>query len=557
MNHLSFTSQSVFRPNITQIPDDGKEILHSRLLKGMEINFYINQKGELLAESLQNEESIVLEINIPVEWKNNLFERGRIEIIKKALEESFFYMRSHRISIYPRGLGGWGDEVHKGYVPTKYSSDDSTYTARIARACAFTQETFDPSHNYISTDLEGTYFWALKIGLDHLSPLTRKWVAFNTCHVDYHPNTRPTKFWDKDAQAWHFNCSDFPEGSLDDTRIVLALDCLQKAINFKLHNDFKQSLELLGRGLHPLQDVFSHRDVFVKKWKAGGITCCEHISSEYRRKADDPYFIDTDVSSKSKYHENVGGKPLNVRYSDTKTATYVYLLLYRLYTEPGFACSGQYDSVMEKLKIVERISKISHPNFRIIKLSLRLNEIMRQTYKIYSPDYDLSSTEPKAFRFLGTAMADTYEILILEIKNLKSKLDEKIYAKEKKHLDSILYLFSFYPKLNIALLSTNYNFRVANHKTDIIKIRNFLNEISLVSAYWPLQIQFDSILKLFSQYEKMLDQIKEAPTPVDLPKPQLSILILKIVSFIIVVGLFSQIYLQMFDSQAKGLDQNT
>lgn len=530
-------THNAFIPNAFQ--HEEKIFLYSRHQHDLLINFYIDQEGELHAESLKNEKSSALEIlEFPIGMKKNLLHPERRDTIKKALEQSYFKLRDNQISICPKGLGGWNDEVHKGYVPHFYSNEDSTIIARTYRACGFNQEQFDASVNYRNTELEGTKRWVEHVELTPIGHISAKWIAYNTCNVDYQPETGP--FWPM-GQGWHFNFADDPEGSLGDTRIVLSLACLSLAISYRLQSNLEQALKYLGKGLHPLQDVFAHRDVFVKRWAIKGKTYCEHVSTPYSWKADDPYFIDSDVSKKNELNDKVDGKLLNVRYSDTKTATYVYLLAYRLFSEPGFASSGQYEYLKEKLNIPYRVSKIGHPNFKPNKFMQRLEDNL-SVNKIEKYVYmnGLSLSFPP---HLGSSWKRTIIRLTSDVETLRSKLSkEKLFIGKKNGCDALLELRCIKKEVDDIGLD---ELDLESIKRKIARIKDDIYEINRYFLPFSEGLQHNSILALISQCEDMIPKIKVLPKkpPTQKPLPDNSLLpFFKLISVYVAMVLITHIF---------------
>ncbi len=142
-------------------------------------------------------------------------------------------------------------------------------------------------------------------------------------------------FFNKDCQSYHFNILDNRRnGSFGDTRLVRAVECLAKAIELYEASETRESMKMLGKGLHCIQDTFAHSDDFVSKCRLpfGDITFFNHIIDKFSN-ADDKFFIQDPISKSSNFNEDFEeGRPVNQRYSDTKTATLLYLSIFKILT---------------------------------------------------------------------------------------------------------------------------------------------------------------------------------------------------------------------------------
>ena len=120
--------------------------------------------------------------------------------------------------------------------------------------------------------------------------------------------------------------------------MIIAVDQLAIAVNKFKSNDKTSALRELGRGLHALQDIFAHTDAFVSLYTTNPINGKKFLGHLGPKGygADDPFYID---ESKFSYPTAVkadnNNTILSQRYSDAKTASYIYLFYYRLLTE-GF-----------------------------------------------------------------------------------------------------------------------------------------------------------------------------------------------------------------------------
>ena len=247
--------------------------------------------------------------------------------------------------------GGWGDRQHKGYTNT--STGITVYTEKNGSG---------------SSIGEGTYAWAEQMGF---SPAHCQVIAASCVNVDYHMKTRPMYAIDDFiamrliknqresyryyTQSFHFNThllgrNREPAGTLGDTRLVHAVRCLAEAVEMHGNGDEEGAYSILGAGLHPLQDIFAHADRFVHHMAVDPFQ--HHIDHP---EADDPrsgkvnrYVIVKHVLGFKLFGAKglqIGGQNagaastvdnprFNQRYSNTKTATMLYLdLFHKLSTQ--------------------------------------------------------------------------------------------------------------------------------------------------------------------------------------------------------------------------------
>lgn len=304
-------------------------------------NFYINKDKQLVAETMRDGQTQQLQIDIPRNLRTNLDEK-KISKLQVMFDQCYFSIRCGKILVNARGLGGWNEDVHRGKCDLK----TETYT--------------------------GTWYWAAQLGFT-LADAENIAEACNFVDIQYDPAAKfKLLTFDLHNQCWHFNINDkFAGGSDNDTRIIHAKNCLQRAIT--LYNNGgktnkEKALTVLGMGLHALQDVFAHADMFVSKY--GWFYSHADDRGWY---ADDPLHIN-DGSGKPlipfsdgvvlkflnfalnvfrlpanlifeikktafDLHNKIdppstipGEEKFNRRFSDTKTATYIYLLVFLIRT---------------------------------------------------------------------------------------------------------------------------------------------------------------------------------------------------------------------------------
>jgi hypothetical protein len=257
--------------------------------------FYADIHGKLNAEIIcggKKAQSAYIK-NLPDEWQVNLNDANKLQKLLQIFEKCYFYVLNQDIYINARGLGGWAKEVH----------------------------------------LHRNKEWCQSAGFNKQEA---EIIARNCEEVD-HGHTDPVKhFNNKEAQGWHFNINKGEDsksaGDAGDSRIIHAIDCLQKALAKKKDNKAEAALGTLGRGLHSLQDTFSHTDHFVKrkkiKIKNVNIVFYHHLKGR-GIDADNPKYIDAGRSPLSNNAAD-SKEGFSQRYTETREITLFYLNKYRL-----------------------------------------------------------------------------------------------------------------------------------------------------------------------------------------------------------------------------------
>jgi len=252
-----------------------------------EFKFYVKDKkliGEFIHEGIIKQ--LPISNDIPDDFQTNLDEE-KIMKIKYMLERCYFKVQGAKILVNARGLGGWGEDVHKGYSDT-----NEIY---------YSNGTFNK--NYLYNNF-GTFQIAHKVGFSVKDAMT---IADANYAVD-------TKDWGWNKALKTFiidNERHFAGNSWDtwltssDPRYEYAFKERAKAIIYLSPPfcgwKYTEGLEALGRGLHALQDAFSHNP--------SSITCLyENMLCWHDSKADDVNYI-----------------PLRITY--TMRATELYLSL--------------------------------------------------------------------------------------------------------------------------------------------------------------------------------------------------------------------------------------
>lgn len=262
---------------------------------------------------------------------------GNVDVLAKMLDHSFFSESGMKVRIHARGYGGWNEVQHRGY-----KGGSAELVSWLAHE-------------------EGTYIWAQDIfelfscREDRRVSAVARLVADACAAVETDVATKPLNLLDfgamRVAQGWHFNVNDCEGGTYGDSRLILAIEQISKAVELFKNGCNDESLVELGRGLHPLQDIFAHTDAFVSLYRLGSITFLAHLG-DLGVGADDPFYIDRTKHSyrTAVVHEDYSS--ISQRYSDAKTASYIYLYCYKIMTEDGFD-----DSLDVFNKIKRRLSQ--------------------------------------------------------------------------------------------------------------------------------------------------------------------------------------------------------
>lgn len=296
---------------------------YSRQQGNIVYNFYFDKNKQLVAEIVRDGNTHQLQADIPRDLQVDLDEE-KISTLRMMFDQSYFGTQCDKILVNARGLGGWGDAQHDG------------------------------SNNGAQQDGEGTYTWARSAGFSHNDAYT---IAQANKGVDgiwggLQGETAPAPIstsadFTAVPQGWHFNVfartpkyQQSSNGSCRDSRINYALDCLLGAITLAEQEQRLNSLQCLGRGLHPLQDTFAHTSAFITcatsdgKWSLS----FRHLYSHPffpSSPADDPRYINgLEGSPESRIREDAYFEGhiehlFNQRYSDTKTITLIYLFIYK------------------------------------------------------------------------------------------------------------------------------------------------------------------------------------------------------------------------------------
>ncbi|KAH3763173.1 caspase 8 [Pelomyxa schiedti] len=183
-----------------------------------------------------------------------------------------------------------------------------------------------------------TWKWLCEAGFDeewssHVSKSCQK--------VDDALSTTPSNIFSAYAQSWHFNINHTVEGGHDsDSRLQHCLQQLRKALGKSVR---REAAKNLGKGLHPLQDVFAHADEFVTVVRhynpLGSLSTYSLYWTHANRRgwnADEESVVDfTDKEKRYEVWEPTRESPcdrdrgqINGRLALTRLATWLYALFY-------------------------------------------------------------------------------------------------------------------------------------------------------------------------------------------------------------------------------------
>lgn len=330
-------------PNTEKFELRENKILYSRSQGNFgNMIFSVTPTGELIAEltfkndiRIFNSHEIKITGISPKKLKMLQDEKDQQKIVK-ALTTCHFRMQGFDLICLPNGLGGWLKDVHEGM---KLHLDDS---------------------KIVSNFVEGTMIWVQNLEGADAEDISRHCNEVDTLKDPLDMLGDNTEF-----QGWHFNVNLYPDGPSDrfsyaggdihDTRIVNARERLVFAIE---HYGKVVTAEPLGQGLHALQDIFAHADKFVtrypKRKDTGDGYKFKYSHANMRGwYADDTGHINNGASvfeperpgtlmEESIFAVTSRPDPVtrvvadgtfNQRYSDTKTATYLYLIAFYAATD--------------------------------------------------------------------------------------------------------------------------------------------------------------------------------------------------------------------------------
>lgn len=338
-------------------------LFYSRQQGNIRYDFCLNKTGNLdgyYAVGGETKAAFLIR-GIPAVWQKQLQDPARQASLRNAFDVSYFVMEGGHIIVKGRLLGGWDDEIHMGYSfePTWLRALNKIPNNLCIDLLHFRED--EKRYPCSSGKFQGTYQWVHDVGLVNKNDLPAARIGYYARHVDYISDKKPISFGTAE-QSWHFNRSKERDGSVFDTRIVHTLDCLISAIKKRHAGEITNAFNVLGEGLHPLQDLFAHSPDFVTKicidLKVLKICAHHHLD---KMEADEPGYINPDISPLSAIDNSEG--QVSQRYSNTKTMTYIYLMLFRLATEPGFDESGEYAELENVLNMQRRKEVLNQSNY--------------------------------------------------------------------------------------------------------------------------------------------------------------------------------------------------
>lgn len=210
-------------------------------------------------------------------------------------------------------------------TPKKKSNVDKVKSAHIGWDMNHNR-TFFTNDEQVDNELieeqdESTQDWAIKVGFTK----GQAGIIGKACESvdDYCSTLSPCNIFD---QTWHFSDTADNEATENDPRIIHAANCLYYAV-CKYKEDKKltyKCLKILGRGLHPFQDITAHTKDYVYygliKWH-NFFSCCGP-------QVDNVKYIDG-YGSKKSFFKKEKKAGFNHRYSDLKTTSLWYLATFR------------------------------------------------------------------------------------------------------------------------------------------------------------------------------------------------------------------------------------
>ena len=255
---------------------------YSRQQGSTTFNFYYSANKQLVAEIVRDGNTQQLQVDIPRDFQTDLDEAKRNKL-KTMFDQSYFGIQCEKLLVNARGLGGWNEDVHKGYTDTRVTPYYNTQGRLIEIERRTTEY--------------GTYRLALNVDFRDSDA---KIIADACQGVDDRLFTGPfplvgnqRRHFDSYQNTWENWATD------NDPRIQYVRRALATAIQLREEGNNERSLRTLGTGLHSLQDLFAHTPDFV--------TCiylCGHVGNP------DP--------------DNILTNP-QLRFEYTKQATTLYL----------------------------------------------------------------------------------------------------------------------------------------------------------------------------------------------------------------------------------------
>ncbi|MCK4608819.1 MAG: ankyrin repeat domain-containing protein [Gammaproteobacteria bacterium] len=330
--------------------------LYLRALQGRQVKIFIDDKG-LIRAQIDGHDVAIKGLG---QAKIDINNEAEIQLLLDKLTTRKIILQGQVLEVEERRLGGWGEDIHKGYKTNEgpFATLNSLTKDRCIDFFHFHAD--EPRHliNPIDNGPQGTYIWAQQVGFLEEDAAR---IAYRCNNVDFNTaKTNPVFLPTRYHQSWHFNRNYkvAPEMSEGDSRFQHGLDALFDAIHLAAVGEHIRSVERLGEGLHPPQDMFAHTDSFVT---IGAMY--HHHKNKKGEYADVAQYTGDPRSSATIINEpEIGTGTLSQRYSDTKTISYIYLLLYRFIIDKSFHTN--YTETIKALGLKYRIELPDHPEAR-------------------------------------------------------------------------------------------------------------------------------------------------------------------------------------------------
>lgn len=329
--------------------------------------------GKLIAEFKGKKLPLASPMEISFSKWQELIKTNNINTLLNIFNNSYFIVQFGQIKLHMRGLlGGWGELQHAGYFYP--NADDQTTIVYCDDDLYRAVPPAGYSQYYLGG---GTHDWACAMGFGKLQPKDPQ-ELIRYCGtiigdanngIDY-GDTSPTNIlspFRTYAQSYHFSVFKYQAGYFGDTRLIHAINHLVKAI-YLFNINRRQSLEELGKGLHPLQDILAHGDTFVSIIDLPGEDdIFHHFGTASATVADEVNFI-ADGSAGA---QSLLDQKFNQRYTNTKIMSFIYLWLYKDIVTKIFALPANFfeeditakppltrENIMESILTTTEITKL-------------------------------------------------------------------------------------------------------------------------------------------------------------------------------------------------------
>ena len=204
---------------------------YSRQQGSTTFNFYYSANKQLVAEIVRDGNTQQLQVDIPRDFQTDLDEAKRNKL-KTMFDQSYFGIQREKLLVNARGLGGWNEDVHKGYT---------VVSGQV-----------QPSNDY------GTYQLALNVDFrdSDAKIIADACQAVDQGKTGPYPGQTPGRHFDENGNTWENWATE------NDSRMRYISTAFEEAMQLKREGKNRQSLRILGTGLHSLQDMFAHTPDF-------------------------------------------------------------------------------------------------------------------------------------------------------------------------------------------------------------------------------------------------------------------------------------------------------